>query len=156
MSRGRGRPPDRMLEEATKIASKRGDVMQVPGGRSDAFDIIICEEFRNVFVRFRRSFMQYMNTLDVLREYRRDITRMVHNPLTLVMAWEFWLRFPRGKWQHFLVRHDSIVEIREDGTILYRAVLPMPVADPAAEKAAPAGDEEHPGGEPGFTTEEGE
>ena len=156
MSRGRGRPPHRMLEEATRIAAKRGDVMQVPGGRSDSFDIIICEENRNVYVRYRRSSNYYLNTLEVLREYRRDLTRIARMPHTAVMAWEFWLRLPRGKWQYFLVRPDSIVEIQENGTILYRVLLPIPVADTAAEKAARGGDEENPGGEPGFTTEEGE
>jgi len=145
-----------MLEEATKIASKRGDVMQVPGGRSDSFDIIICEPHRNVYVRYRRSGNYYLNTLEVLREYQRDLTRIARQPHTAVMAWEFWLRLPHGKWQFFLVRPDSIVETQENGTILYRVLLPIPVADTAAEKIPPGGDETHPGGEPGFTPEEGE
>ncbi|MDD4137073.1 MAG: hypothetical protein PHT99_04150 [Methanoregula sp.] len=156
MSRGRGRPPHRMFDEATEMASKRGDVIPVPGGRSDAFDIIICEEFRNVFVRFRVSGMQFVTTLEVLREYRRDLTRIARMPHTAVMAWELWLRLPRGKWQFFLVRPDSIVEIRADGTILYRALLPIPVADTEGERTSPGGDEACPEEEPGSTTEEGE
>ncbi|RPI35372.1 MAG: hypothetical protein EHM53_14065, partial [Methanoregulaceae archaeon] len=51
--RGKGRPPHRMLKEAVMIAKKRGGIIRVPGGRSDAFDIIVCEECRNVYVRLR-------------------------------------------------------------------------------------------------------
>jgi hypothetical protein len=42
-----------MFEEAAAIAAGRGAVIPVPGWRSDTFDLIICEEFRNVLVRFR-------------------------------------------------------------------------------------------------------
>jgi hypothetical protein len=131
-----------MRDEAEWIAGRRGAVILVPGGRSDAFDLIICEEFRNVFVRFRRSGMTIVTPLDILRQYQRDIARISRMPLTAVMAWEFWVRLPRGKWQFFLVRHDSIVEIRNDGNILYRAVLPVPAADTMQEEAGPAEEEE--------------
>ena len=133
MSRGRGRPPHRMLREASAIAMKRGEVIPVPGGRSDAFDIIICEGHRNVFVRFRWCGQPYISAQEVLMQYRRDIARIARMPPTAVMVWEFWLRQPRGKWQFFSITHDSIVEIREDGTLRYRAVLPVPVADTAGE-----------------------
>jgi hypothetical protein len=77
-------------------------------------------------------------------------------PLTAAMSWEFWLREPRGKWQFFLVTHDSIVEIRQDGTILYRAVLPVPVADTAGEGDLSGDDEETPNGDPDLAPGEGE
>lgn|GEM_PF-923636 len=146
MSRGRGRPPHRMFRDATEIAERRGDVILVPGGRSDSFDLIICEEFRNVFVRFRVSGLQFACTMDVIRHYERDIKRITRMPQTRVMAWELWLRLPHGRWQFFLIRPDSIVEIRADGTILYRPVLPVPVADTEGEKSSQ--DEECPFGEP--------
>jgi hypothetical protein len=154
MSRGRGRPPHQMLDEAAEIAVKRGAVISVPGSRSDAFDLIICEEFRNVFVRFRRSGVQFVHTLEVLGQYQRDITRISRMPLTAVMAREFWLRSPRGKWQFFLITHNGIVEIRADGTILYRAVLPIPVADTVREEACPGRGDVFPDGEPDSTSEE--
>jgi hypothetical protein len=131
-------------------------VIPVPGGRSDSFDIIICEEFRNVFVRFRWSGAQYLSSQEVLGQYRRDITRIARMPLTKVMAWEFWLREPRGKWQFFLVTHDSIAEIRKDGNILYRAVLPVPAADTAGEEGSPGDDEDSPDGDPDLTHGDGE
>jgi len=140
MSRGRGRPPHRMRDDAAAIAARRGAVIPVPGGRSDAFDLIICEECRNIFVRFRWSGSAYISAREALSQYRCDIARMARMPLTPVMAWEFWLRTSRGTWQFFLVTHDSIVEIKENGTILYRAVLPVPVADEVSGENA--GDEQ--------------
>jgi hypothetical protein len=142
-----------MMGEATAIAEKRGDVIPVPGGRSDAFDLIICEELRNVFVRFRRTSLDYFGPEDIHRAYRRDIARLVRMPLTRVMAREFWLRLPNGEWQFFLVRHDSIVEVREDGTIRNRPVQSIPVRDTAAADGAGAGEKGGAGGGPGSSGE---
>lgn len=142
MSRGRGRPPHRMLDEAEELAAKRGGVIMVPGTRSDAFDLIICEEFRTVFVRCRSTTRVFFQAFDVIRTYARDIARISRLPLTKVIAWEFWLRLPRGKWQFFLVGRDSIVEIRKNGTIQYRDVLPVPVEEGMGEEDTGAAPEE--------------
>jgi len=140
--RGKGRPPHRMLKEAIAIAKKRGGIIQVPGGRSDAFDLIICEEFRNVYVRLRWSGTPYLSSRDVLTRYSRDIGRMVRLPLTGAMAWELWLLEPQDLWQFFLITHDGLAEIRDDGTIYYRPVLPVPVADEAKSSADGGGSDE--------------
>jgi len=129
--RGKGRPPYRMLKKAIAIAKKRGGIIPVQGGRSDAFDMIVCEEFRNVYVRLRWSGTPYLSSRDVLGRYTRDIGRMVRLPQTRVMAWELWLREPQDLWQYFLITQNGIVEIRDDGTIYYRPLLPLPVADEA-------------------------
>jgi len=129
--RGKGRPPHRMLKKAIAIAKKRGGIIPVPGGRSDAFDMIICEESRDVFVRFRWSPTQYLSARDIMTRYPRDIGRIVRMPQTRVMAWEFWLLEPGDIWQFFLITHDGLIEIREDGSIYYRPVLPGPVAGSA-------------------------
>lgn len=150
--RGKGRPPHRMLKRAIAIAKKRGNVIPVPGGRSDAFDMIICEESRNVFVRFRWSPVQYLSARDIIMRYPRDIGRIVRMPLTGVMAWEFWLFEPGDIWQYFLITHDGLLEIREDGSIYYRPMLPVPAAGSAG--SAPGngvsgeGDEVSPGDDP--------
>jgi len=129
--RGKGRPPHRMLKRAIAIAKKRGNVIPVPGGRSDAFDMIICEESRNVFVRFRWSPVLYLSARDIIVRYPRDIGRIVRMPLTGVMAWEFWLFGPGDIWQFFLFTHNGLIEIREDGSIYYRPMLPVPAAESA-------------------------
>jgi hypothetical protein len=157
--RGKGRPPHRMLMKAIAIAKKRGGVIAIPGGRSDAFDMVICEEFRNVFVRFRWSATQYLSTRDVMVRYPRDVGRIIRMPLTGVTAWEFWLFEPGDIWQFFLFTHDGLIEIREDGTICYRPVLPVPAADSSgsspSDRASGVGDGYGPGGDPETTPEEG-
>jgi hypothetical protein len=136
ISRSRGRPPLKALSEAVGIAAGRGEVILLPGGRSDAFDIIICEKFRTIFVRIRRTDLHFMYALEVLEKYRYDIARVHRLPLTQVTAREFWLRLKNGTWQFWLITDNGIFEIREDGTYYPRAKLPVPVADEAAGKNA--------------------
>ncbi|PKL65187.1 MAG: hypothetical protein CVV32_04130 [Methanomicrobiales archaeon HGW-Methanomicrobiales-3] len=121
----KGRPPHVTLRRAEAIARKRGDVIPVPGGRCDAFDLIICEEFRTVFVRVRCTLSRFTWPLEVLQQYRHDIARVCRLPLTAVVAREFWLRMPDGRWQFFLVRCDGITEIGPDGKYWPKAELPV-------------------------------
>ena len=123
----KGRPPQIMLKEAAAIAQKRGEIILVPGGRSDAFDIIICEEFRTVFVRVRGTLSQFTWPLEVLQQYPYEIARVHRLPLTNVTAREFWVRMRNGTWQFFLVRADGITEIGPDGKYWPKAELPVEV-----------------------------
>ena len=131
MSRGRGRPAHQTLDDAREIAGRRGEIIFLPGGRSDAFDIIICEEFRTVFVRVRRTDLELMYAIEVLDKFRYDISRAHRLPLTRVTAREFWLRKKDGTWQFWLIRTDGLYEIREDGMYFERAALPLEVKDEA-------------------------
>ena len=111
-----GRSPNAALAEAEVIASRRGDVRLVPGKRGDAFDLIIFEKHRTIFVKIKRSLTTFTWPLEVLHQYQREIAHIHRVPLTVVTAREFWVRSPRGKWQFFLIRHDSVIEIQADGT----------------------------------------
>lgn len=142
----RGRRPLTALIEAEQIALRRGAVRLAPGKRGDMFDLIIFEETRTVLVKVKRSSMHFTNPLELLHQYQPEIARLHQVPLTLVTAREFWIRSPRGKWQFFLIRHDSVIEIQADGTHLSRAVLPVIIPGPAGE-----GDSEGTNGE--FTPE---
>lgn len=133
-SRQRGRPPLQALDEALAIAGLRGEVIFLPGGRSDAFDLIICEKFRTIFVRIRRTDLYFMYAIEALEKFRHDIARAHRLPLTEVTAREFWLRLKNGTWQFFLIRHDGLFEIQQDGRYYPRAELPVPVADDAADR----------------------
>ncbi len=121
----KGRPPHVMLNEAEAIARKRGDVIVIPGGRSDAFDLIICEVFRTVFVRVRGTLSRFTWPLEVLQQYQYDIARVHRLPQTKVTAREFWIRMPNAKWQFFLIRADGITEIGPDGRHYPKAELPV-------------------------------
>lgn len=129
----KGRPPHVTLREAEEIAMRRGQVVPVPDRRSDAFDLIICEEHRTVFVRVRRTLTRFTWALEVLSQYQYDVARVHRLPLTEVTAREFWLRLPNGKWQFFLVRHDGLYEIEADGRHFPRAELPVVSAEFARE-----------------------
>jgi hypothetical protein len=114
----RGRRPLKALIEAEQIALRRGAVQPAPGKRGDAFDLIIFEETKTVLVKVKRSAMHFINPLEVLHQYQREVARLHQVPLTVVTAREFWIRSPRGKWQFFLIRHDSVIEIQTDGTYI--------------------------------------
>jgi hypothetical protein len=133
----RGRRPALALTEAERIALHRGAALPAPGNRYDVFDLLIFEQNRIVFVKVKRSKIAFTDPLEVLHHYRFDLARIHRVPLTVVSAREIWIRLPRGKWQFFLIRHDSIVEIQADGTHIPRAELPIPVREPASEEVPP-------------------
>jgi hypothetical protein len=129
----RGRRPLTALNEAEQIALRRGAVHMTPGSRSNPFDLIIFEEHRNVFVRVKRSVSHFTNPLEVLYQYRRDAALLNRVPLTLVTARELWVRTPRGKWQFFLIHHDSAIEIQRDGKVIPYVDLPIIITDPVVQ-----------------------
>jgi hypothetical protein len=144
----RGPRPLKALMEAEQIAFRRGAVQMIPPGRTHPFDLIIFEEHRTIFVRVKRSVTHFTDPLEVLYQYRREIGLLHRVPLTAISAREFWVRTPRGKWQFFLIRHDSVVEVQRDGTHIPRAILPVIIPD---------GREDVPGGTNGdFTSENDE
>jgi hypothetical protein len=138
----KGRPPNIALDEAAVIAKRRGEVEVIPGTRSDAFDLILFEEHRTIFVRVKRSLTQFFWVPDILRQYQREIVHLLRIPLTTVTAREFWVRHPKGNWQFFLVRHDTVIEIRADGTYTPSAELPIITGEPTGGVYSPGGDED--------------
>lgn len=128
-NRHRGRPPFQAHDEALAIAATRGEVIFLPGGRSDAFDLIICEKYRTVFVRIRRTDLYFTYAIEAPGKFRHDIARAHRLPLTEVTAREFWLRLRNGTWQFFLIRHDGLFEVGADGTLYVRAKLPVVTED---------------------------
>jgi len=125
----RGRRPLNALDEAVEIAGRRGDVERVCGRRTMAFDFIIIEEFRVVFVKVKRSQTSFTYPFDVLCKYQRELACLHRVSLTWATAREFWCRAPDGTWQFFLVRHDSIVEVRADGMFIPRESVPIETVD---------------------------
>ncbi len=125
----RGRRPVKALDEAVEIAGRRGSVEQVTGKRGGAFDLIIIQPYRNVFVKVKRSQTSFTYPLEILHRYEREIARLHRVTLTRVTTREFWVRSPNGTWQFFLVRHDSVMEIRADGVYIPHEALPVRTAD---------------------------
>jgi len=125
----RGCRPLKALIEAEQIALERGAVHLTPCGRTNPFDLIIFEEHRNVFVRVKRSVSYFTDPFEILYQYRRDAGRLHRVPLTAVTARELWVRTPRGKWQFFLIRHDSVLEVQRDGTVIPHVALPIIITE---------------------------
>jgi hypothetical protein len=125
----RGRRPRNAIDEAVEIASRRGDVEQVASKRGGAFDFIIIEPDRIVFVKVKRSQTSFTYALEILHRYQREIASLHRVALTNVTAREFWVRSPDGTWQFFLIRHDSVLEIRADGMYIPRESLPVRTVD---------------------------
>lgn len=111
----RGRRPINAIDEAVEIAARRGSVEQVTGKRACAFDLIIIGPDRNVFVKVRRSRAPFTYIQEVMNSYQREISSLHQVPLTSGTAREFWVRSPKGTWQFFLIKQDSVLEIRADG-----------------------------------------
>ncbi len=125
----RGRRPVKAIDEAVGIAGRRGCVEQVTGKRGRAFDFIIFESYRNVLVKVKRSQTSFTYALEILHSYQREIASLHRVALTCVTAREFWGRSPNGTWQFFLIRHDSVLEIRADGRYIPRESLPVKTVD---------------------------
>jgi hypothetical protein len=125
----RGRRPRNAIDEAVEIAGRRGSVEQVTGKRDHAFDFIIIEPYRIVFVKVKRSQVSFTYALEILHRYQRDIASLHRVALTSVTAREFWVRSPNGTWQFFLIRHDSVVEIQADGRYIPCGSLPVWTGD---------------------------
>lgn len=125
----RGRRPINALKEAIEIAGRRGSVEQVSGKRSSAIDFIIIEQDRTVFVKVKRSQTSFTYALEILHQYQREVASLHRVALTLATARELWIRAPDGTWQFFLVRHDSVLEIRADGIYIPREALPVKTMD---------------------------
>jgi len=125
----RGRRPVNAIHEAMEIAGRRGSVEQVTGKRDCAFDFIIIEPYRNVFVKVKRSQTSFTYPLEILHCYEREIASLHRVTLTSITSREFWVRSPNGTWQFFLIRHDSVLEIRANGMYIPRESLPVGTID---------------------------
>jgi len=125
----RGRRPVNAIDEAVEIAGRRGSVELVTGKRGRAFDFIIIEPDRNVFVKVKRSQTSLTYALEILHRYQREIASLHRVALTSVTAREFWVRSQNGTWQFFLIRHDYVMEIRADGVYIPHESLPARTVD---------------------------
>ncbi|MFA6333661.1 MAG: hypothetical protein WCX22_11965, partial [Methanoregula sp.] len=75
------------------------------------------------------SHTSFTYVLDILHRYQRELASLHRVALTSVTAREFWVRSPDGTWQFFLVRHDSILEVRADGMYIPKESIPVRTVD---------------------------
>ncbi len=125
----RGRRPINAIDEAVEIAARRGSVEQVTGKRACAFDLIIIGPDLNVFVKVKRSRAPFTYALEVMNSYQREIASLHQVPLTSGTAREFWVRSPKGTWQFFLIKQDSVLEIQAEGLYILPESLQATTVD---------------------------
>lgn len=136
----KGRRPLSAIREAIGIAGRRGYVVNVSGSRSIAFDLIIIEKLRVVFVKVKRSQTSFTYLVELLRTYPREIASLHRISPTGVTVREFWVRSPSGEWQYFQIREESVIEIQADGRVIPRESISPEIVDPSGMRAEGAGD----------------
>lgn len=144
----KGRRPLKAIDEAVDSANGRGDVEELISKRGGAFDFIINEPNRVVYVKVKRSQSSFTYALEVLHKYKREIARLHRVALTSVTVREFWVRSPNGTWQYFLVRHDSVLEVRADGMYIPCESIPVRTAEMSDVPVEGADDHESPSEDP--------
>ena len=128
----RGRRPDRALENAEKIAKKRGLVHfyeRWPGLLAD-FSITTREIKAEVKIKRLRRIRLTLHGLE--REAAEEIAGLRLNPSSHEISREIWIYSPDFFWRIFRVLDDGLVELARDGTILpHKAPGPLqPAAVP--------------------------
>ena len=114
----RGPQPLLALQEARALGSTRGIIRDVPRlyAQDQGADLIIFCAHAVIFVKIKRTRIHIRDIHDINAYYSREITHLRRIPHTAVVNCELWVRSQRGSWLYYRVSHDSIVEIRSDGT----------------------------------------
>ena len=132
----RGRHPIRALEEAEKIARKRGLVHyyeRVPGMIAD-FSIAIppcLAQVRIKRMRYLRCTMQWLE-----REACEEIAGLKMFPSSREISRELWICSPEYCWRFFRVCDTGLAELGRDGVLLPQK-SPIPRPQTATEKTRP-------------------
>jgi len=114
----RGPQPLQALQEARTLGLTRGIVRDIPSANTDCVDLTIFCTHVVIFVKIKRTRIHIGDIRDITAHYRREITHLRRIPRTSVVCCELWVRSQRGSWLYYRVCHDTIVEIRSDGTAL--------------------------------------
>ncbi|WML68251.1 MAG: hypothetical protein METHP_01852 [Methanoregula sp. SKADARSKE-2] len=79
----KGRRPRRVIVEAKEIAGRRGDVEELVSKRTGAFDFIINEPDRVIYVKVKRYQTSFTYALEVLCKYQRELGQLHRVSLTM-------------------------------------------------------------------------
>ena len=114
----RGRPPLRALEEAEKIAKKRGLVHYYERGPDLLADFIITIPAVQAEVKIKR--MRYIRcTVSWLeQEAYAEITGLKMFPSCREISREIWICSPEYAWRFFRVCDTGLAELGRDGVLL--------------------------------------
>jgi len=117
----RGPRPRKAIEEAEKIAARRGQVLDVSRQRGFLCDLLLFPGPRVVFIRVGRSRTHACEPWEIERQFRGAIRELRAVPHGAATCREIHLLAPWGAWQYFRISDDGIIEVRSDGTPVLQA-----------------------------------
>jgi hypothetical protein len=117
----RGPQPLQALQEARALGSTRGIVGTIPCADESCADFTIFCAHAVIFVKIKRTRIHIHDIRDITVNFSREILHLRRIPQTIVVNRELWVRSQRGSWIYYRVCHDTIVEIRSDGTAINEA-----------------------------------
>lgn len=110
-----GPKPKKAIEEAWKIASGRGPVLDLSHVRGFPGDLLLLDGSRLVFIRVRRSRNHACEPRDIEMQFRETIMDLRTLPQNPAIVKEIHALAPWGVWQYFRIENDRITEIHRDG-----------------------------------------
>jgi hypothetical protein len=123
----RGRHPIRALEEAGKIAKKRGLVYYYKRGPGMIGDFSITIPACHAPVRIKRMRYIRCTLLWLEREAREEIAGLKMFPSSHEISRELWICSPEYCWRFFRVCDTGLVELGRDGIVLpQKSPVPLP------------------------------
>ena len=118
----RGPQPLLALREAYDLGSTRGTVMDPSSPRDTRADLTVFCAHAVIFVKIKRTRSHIRDIQDITAQYCREITHLRRIPLSDVVYRELWVRSQRGSWLFYRICHDTVIEIRSNGTAMSEPV----------------------------------
>jgi len=128
----RGPQPQKAIQKAHDIGSRRGTVMDTLYASENLIDLTVFCAYVTVFVKVKRSRSNIRDLRDITAQYSREIMQLRKIPQTVVAYRELWVLSPHGSWAYYRICDDAIFEIRCDGTVITGSV------GDAAQKTIPS------------------
>ncbi len=122
-----GPKPKKAIEEAWRIASGRGPVLDISRVRGFPGDLLLLDGSRLVFIRVRRSRTHACEPRDIEMLFKETILELRTVPQNPAIVREIHALASWGVWQYFRIDIDRVTEIHRDGMpFLPAGAAPVP------------------------------
>jgi len=134
-----GPKPKMAINEAWRIASGRGPVLDLSRVRGFPGDLLLLDGSRLVFIRVRRSRTHACEPRDIEMLFKETILELRTVPQNPAIVREIHALASWGVWQYFRIDNDRVTEIHRDGMpFLPAGSAPVP-GTPARDKVPGTG-----------------
>ena len=117
-----GPKPKKAIDEAGRIATGRGTVLNNSLTPGFLTDLILFTGTQVVFIRVQRIRTHECDPKEIERMFKEVIHGLRNVPLSPVVCREIHVLAPWGAWQYFRIDDDRVIEVRRDGSPLMKAV----------------------------------